>query len=277
METMKWPNVQLLFAEVDGSYPNHEADPVKEKNMQDVKHVLTTTDIQVGMGLDGDCDRMAAMTKEGFLVPGDQLLAVFAQPIVREHPGAAVVFDIKSSGGLIELLERWGAKPCLSPSGHAIIKDRMKQEQALLGGELSCHFYFHDRYFGYDDGVYAILRLFELLVTTGKRLEELLEIFPKKVTSPEYRIFCPDEKKHGVVQAVTKIFAQRSDVDTITIDGVRATMDYGWGIIRVSNTQPAICLRFESDTPQGLQQVKNDFMQVLAPYFEKEFLYEQLK
>ncbi len=180
---MKWPQISLLFEKVDGTYPNHEADPTIAENMQEVKHILATTDTAFGLGLDGDCDRMAPMIKEGTLVPGDQLLAVFAKPLLKEHPGSAIVFDIKSSAGLIELLKKWGANPIMSPSGHSIIKNMMQQHHALLGGELSCHFFFKDRYFVYHDGIYSMLRLFEIIQQTHTSLSELLTIFPNKFSS----------------------------------------------------------------------------------------------
>jgi phosphomannomutase/phosphoglucomutase len=277
IEKMGWSNVQLLYSEVDGNYPNHEADPTVEKNMLDVKNMLASTHIEVGLGLDGDCDRMNPMTKAGFLVPGDQLLAVFAHQIIDMHPGAAIVFDIKSSQALIDVLEKIGAQPVISPSGHSIIKDYMKQHQGLIGGELSCHFFFHDRYFGYDDGIYAAMRLFEILVGQGKTLEQLLSIVPKKCSSREYRVACPDDKKNMVVQSVKELFAQRHDVQALTIDGVRAMMPYGWGLVRVSNTQPALTIRFESDTIKGLQNVKQDFYDALKPYFEPSWLANQLE
>ncbi len=276
VKEMDWQHVQLLYADVDGTYPHHEADPIVEKNMYDVKQLLAKTDIQVGIGLDGDGDRMAPMTKQGYLVPGDRLLALFSKSVLENYPGATIVFDIKSSAGLIELLEKWGAIPQMSSTGHAIIKEQMKKYGAVLGGELSCHFCFHDRYFGYDDGIYAMLRLFELLIESGKSLQELLTVFPHKVSTPEIRINCPEEQMSTIIAQVKKVFSARSDTKIITIDGVRATMDYGWGIVRRSNTQPVLCLRFESDTQQGLQRVKQDFFEVLAPYFDVSLLREQI-
>lgn len=181
IKAMQWPNVYLLFPEVDGNYPNHEADPTVPENMKEVKHILLTTKVQLGIGLDGDCDRMAPMTKQGELVQGDKLLALFAQEIVKSHPHMPVVFDIKCSSGLSELLTLWGAQSIMSPSGHSIIKNKMKQHDALLAGELSCHFFFKDRYFGYDDGIYSMMRLFELLVNSGKSLHDLLAVFSQKI------------------------------------------------------------------------------------------------
>lgn len=267
IKKMHWAKVKLLYEEVDGTYPNHEADPVVEANMLDVKEVLASTPTQVGIGLDGDCDRMVPMTKQGYLVPGDKLLALFSKYVVQENPGAAVVFDIKSSAGLLELLENWKAQPYMAPSGHSIIKTYMKKHAALLGGELSCHFFFNDRYFGYDDGIYAMLRLLEILVANASSLQEELVLFPQKCSSPEYRLRCDEEQKTEIVQAVKQSFEQRSDVTSITIDGVRAMMPYGWGIVRASNTNPEICLRFESDSHHGLQAVKEDFLKVLQPFF----------
>ncbi len=272
IEKMQWPNVSVLFAEVDGTYPNHEANPVDIKNMQDVKKVLEATDAQVGIGLDGDADRMTPMTKKGILVPGDLLLGLFAQQIVADHPNVSVAFDVKGSLALIEYLKQIGANPIMSPTGHSIVKNTMKKHNALVAGELSCHFFFKDRYFGYDDGVYAILRLFELLKSTGKTLDQLLEVYNTMHTSREYRIAVDEHKKELIVQTVKDIFAQKDDAQILTIDGVRATMPYGWGLLRASNTQPVLSIRFESATADGLQKVKQDFIKALAPFFDNDYL-----
>jgi len=274
VERMGWGHMQLLYADVDGTYPNHEADPVKEENMLDVRAALRSSDAQVGIGLDGDADRMAPMTKDGYLVPGDKLLAIFSKQVLKDHPHCGVVMDIKSSAGLIELLNTWHAKPYLSPSGHSIIKKNMKEHNAILGGELSCHFFFADRYFGYDDGVYAMMRLFEILTDSHQSLAQLLEDFPHKISSDEFRIACAEDKKGEIVDSAKAFFAARTDATMITIDGVRATMPYGWGIIRASNTQPVLSLRFESGTVAGLHQVKQDFVQALRPYFAADVVWQ---
>lgn len=273
---MEWPHVQQLYCEVDGTYPNHEADPVKEKNMADVKKVLQETDAQLGIGLDGDADRMVPMTKAGFLVPGDQLLALFSQQILRKKPGSAIVFDIKSSSGLSELITQWGGIPHMSPSGHSIVKDHMKQHKAVLGGELSCHFFFKDEYFGYDDGIYAMLRLFALLQESHETLDTLLKVFPKKYSSLEIRIECADDKKHAIVESVREHFKKRADVSLVVIDGARVATKYGWGIVRVSNTQPVLSMRFEADSQEGLVQIKQEFFAALAPHFDKAMLKKEL-
>jgi len=276
IKAMGWQHVSLLYEEVDGTFPHHEADPTVEKNMLDVKKAVATKPFSFGIGLDGDCDRMTPMTKQGALVSGDKLLALFAKNILATHPGAGIVFDIKSSSGLIELLEQWGAQPLMSPSGHSIIKDMMTKHDALLGGEISCHFFFKDRYFGYDDGIYAAVRLIELLHTTHKTLSELLTIFPHKESSQEFRFFCPDEKKQKVIQSIKDALSHEQDVEISTIDGVRAVFPFGWGIVRASNTQAALSMRFESDTKDGLQKVIHQFHALLAPYLQANDLQQLL-
>ncbi|MFZ5954117.1 MAG: phosphomannomutase/phosphoglucomutase [Candidatus Dependentiae bacterium] len=268
IEKMNWQHVDVLCAEVDGNYPNHEADPCVEQNMLDVKECMKTGSYDLGIGLDGDCDRMVPMTASGYLVPGDKLFALYAQDVLTHNKKASVVVDIKSSSGLLELLEKWDACLVISPSGHAIIKDQMKKNNALLAGELSCHFFFADRYFGYDDGIYAFLRLFDILYKSGKTLEELLTIFPKKYSSSEIRLSCAEQQKQTIINMIKNEFTLKPYTKLITVDGVRAVMPYGWGIIRASNTQEVLSMRFESDSEHGLEQIKDDFKLILRQYYD---------
>ena len=277
VKKMEWKNVQLLCADVDGNFPHHEADPTHIKNMQHVLHALQTTDAVVGMGFDGDADRMGAMTKEGELVPGDKMIALFAQPMIQQYPAMTVVYNVVCSAGLTELLEKWGAHTVITPVGHSIIEENMETHNAMLGGETSCHFFFRDRHFGYDDGVYAMFRLLELLINSGKSLTELLKVFPHKVTSPEFRLPCAEDKKYAIVQDVKKSFYQQEHLKVVAIDGVKVITDYGWGIVRASNTQPVLSIRFEANTTQDLQHIKEDFITVLAHHFDEKFLREQLE
>ena len=197
----------FLFADVDGTMPNHEADPTVEKNMEEVRRLLHRENrYKLGIGFDGDGDRMAPMTPEGYLVPGDKLLCLFAQQIVMKNPGASIVFDIKCSAVVSTLLNQWGGKPCISPSGHSIIKHAIKEHNALLAGELSCHFFFNDRYFGYDDGIYAMMRLIELLSITDKSLTALLEDLPRTFATKELRISCEESEKKENRTFCSKIF-----------------------------------------------------------------------
>jgi phosphomannomutase / phosphoglucomutase len=269
-------NVSLLYEEVDGEFPNHEPDPTTLKNMSAVKSILeTNSSFSFGLGLDGDCDRMNPLTKAGYLVPGDQLLALYTKKIIKDFPHPTIVFDIKSSLGLIEALKSYGAIPHMAPSGHSIIKEHLRISNAKLAGEISCHFFFNDRYFGYDDGIYAALRLFELLHETQLNLDALIDTLPKKVSSPEYRISCAESDKTLIVDHVRKVFEKHKDVEIITIDGVRATFADGWGLIRASNTQSVVCLRFESDSRSGLRRVESMFKNALLPFFSNRQLTEK--
>lgn len=270
IDALNLNNVRLLYEEVDGDYPHHEADPTTEKNMQDVKKILATSTFDLGIGFDGDGDRMAAMTKDGQLVLGDQLLALFAQEIVKKNPGATIVFDVKTSSAVIELLEQSGARPVMSATGYMLVKEAMQQHNALLGGELSCHFSFKDRYFGFDDGIYASLRLCELLVSSGQSLKKLLSAIPTRYSSPEYRIECDEEQKMFIVEKVLTGFKNHPEADLITLDGVRVTLPYGWGLIRASNTQPVLSLRFEADSPANLIKIKKEFITRMHPYLDRE-------
>ena len=270
IDAMNWKNVELLYSTVDGTYPNHEADPTIIENMQELQKLILEKKNVLGIGLDGDCDRMAPMTCAGNLVPGDQLLAIFAQPIIEKNPECAIVFDIKSSQGLIELLEKWGAHPILSPSGHSIIKTMMQKNNALLGGELSCHFFFKDRYFGYDDGIYALLRLIEILTTRKKSLADLLSVFPKKFSSPELRLFCPDNAKKEVIKKLIDYFRTIADASITTIDGIHVLLPFGWGIVRSSNTQAALSMRFEANSLSNLKKVMHIFYEGLLPHLPSQ-------
>lgn len=277
VRALKWKNITILFPEIDGTYPHHDADPTIEKNMQDVKQTLATTSCQLGLGFDGDADRVAAMTKQGYLVPGDKLLALLARPIIKDHPGATVICDVTSSAALLHVIECWGGRCCMVPTGHASIKSAIKKEHGVLGGELSCHFTFADRYFGFDDGIYTALRLIEQLYISKQNLTDLVNVFPTLHSSASIRIPCDCSHIQNMINTVKNHFEQQANVKLITIDGVRAVTPYGWGLIRASNTQPVISLRFESDTAQGLIQIKKDFAKLLAPYFQETTLMQYLE
>ncbi len=270
---MGFTGVKLLHAELDGNFPNHDPDPTDDANMHGMAEIMDDEpQYKLGIGFDGDGDRMAPMNSMGFMVPGDKLLAIFSKPIAQLNKGSAIVYDIKSSSGLPEMLEKWGANPCISPSGHSMIKHNMNQNKALLAGELSCHFFFGDRYFGYDDGIYAFLRLVETIHNSGQSLDQLAKDFPRKVSSPEFRIPCNEQDKSAIIASAKQFFEDRKDAALLTIDGVRAQLPYGWGLARASNKQPVICLRFESDSEEGLDKVKGDFAQALKEHYNQDEL-----
>ena len=277
VERMGWSNAILLYEDVDGTYPNHEADPTVLSNMEDLKNKIKLTDASFGVAFDGDGDRMGAMTSSGFLVPGDWLLSIFSQPLLKKQPGAAIVFDVKASDIIMNFVKGWSGIPVISPTGVSWIKKYMTDHKALLGGELSCHFFFNDRYFGYDDGIYSFMRLFEIIVESGKSLDQLCSIFPKTYGTIEIRIPCAEHEKSNIVMAVKESFSKRSDAQLILVDGVRAHFPYGWGVIRVSNTQPAISLRIESQDLLGLEKIKNDFYQVLQYHIDSIIVRQHLK
>lgn len=276
IDTFGWKGVAQQCMTVDGTYPNHEADPVVEANVLDIKMTMASGSYVIGFGLDGDADRLGVVTPSGVLVPGDQLLAIFAHDILQDNPHAAIAFDVKVSEGLIELLNEWGAIACMSACGHTLIKQVMRENNAMLGGELSCHFIFNDRYFGYDDGIYAMLRLLQIMHKRQQSLEELVSIFPVRCSSPEIRIVCSEEQKQPIITRLVNTFREQLDTMLITIDGVRVKKPYGWGLVRASNTQPMLSMRFESHDKQGLQQIKNDFYTILKTELNEQQLAHQL-
>ncbi len=276
IKAMGWQHVKTLYAEVDGTYPHHEADPVKLENMQDLKTAVQKNGYDVGIGLDGDADRMAPITPSGLLVSGDLLLGIYAQSIINKHKNLNVVFDVKSSSVLVDHLNTIGAQPHMSATGHVLVKNMMKETGALLAGEVSCHFCFKDRYFGYDDGVYAMLRLFELLEQEQGNLDDLVNIYPEMHTTPEYRIACPEDKRSEIINRVTDFFSRKQNAAILAIDGIRVTLPYGWGLLRASNTEPVLSMRFESPTLDGLERIKNDFTIAMRNYIDRTQLRKRL-
>lgn len=266
IEQFEWRHVTSLYATVDGTFPAHPANPVMYENMHAVSDALQEHNAACGIGFDGDGDRMAAMTPKGILVGGDTLLALFSESVITQHPGASVVFDIKCSGILPALLAEWGAQPIMSPSGHSIIKSELKKHHAILGGELSCHFFFNDRYFGYDDGIYAALRLIELLLLSRKTLDELLLCWPTCYTTPELRLPCSDDIQTLLIEQVKNYFNLFPDAQIITIDGVRIVLPHGTVIVRASHTEPVICVRWESITQEGFKQLSWDMEGLLKEH-----------
>ena len=273
---MQWKRTYQLCVEVDGSKIMHEADPTKPKNVQDVVQEISRVGADFGMAFDGDADRMGAITGDGYLVPGDKLLTLYSQKILSEVKHTSVVFDIKCSSSLNEMIQKWGGKLCVSPSGHSFIKQCMKDNQAVVGGELSCHFFFNDRYFGFDDGIYAALRLIELLIESKKTLGELLTVIPHRKSSPELRITCKQGEGPTIVEKVIESFKEEANAKITTIDGVRVDTNDGWGLVRASNTQPVICLRFESNSTEGLQKIRERFILALEGSFPPGFIAKQV-
>ncbi len=251
-----------LFTEPDGTYPNHQPDPTVEANMQDLIKAVKEHQADLGIGYDGDADRVGAVDERGRIVWGDQILALLAREVLLKHPGAPIVFDVKCSQGLEEDIAAHGGKPIMARTGHSVMKARMKEEKAPLAGELSGHIFFQDDFYGFDDAIYVSLRLLRNVADSGKSLGTLLDSVPQYVATPEIRLDASDEEKFAIVERVTKHFQQAHEV--ITIDGARVKFGDGWALVRASNTQPVLVVRFEARTKERLDAIQKEVMDVLA-------------
>lgn len=261
---MKTMNLEVhdIFCEMDGTFPNHEADPTVLKNMKDLIALVKEKNLDVGIGYDGDGDRIGVIDERGNIVYGDRLMILFAREILSRKPGATFISEVKCSQTLYDDIEKNGGRAIMWRTGHSLIKKKMKEENAELAGEMSGHMFFADRYLGYDDATYASLRLLEILSGTDKTLSELLSDIPKTFTTPEIRVECPDDKKFAVVKKITQYFRTRYKV--IDIDGVRVLFEDGWGLVRASNTQPALVLRFEAISEKRLSEIRSLIETVLS-------------
>jgi len=244
-----------LYSEVDGRFPNHHPDPTIPENMQALIAKVKETKAEVGIGYDGDADRIGAVDQLGNIIWGDQLLILFSREILSRHPGATIVSEVKCSQNLYDDIARHGGQGIMWNAGHSLLKSKMKQEKALLGGEMSGHIFFADRYFGYDDAIYASCRLLEILSRTSRTIPELLSDLPKTFNTPEIRVDCPEEQKFELVEKVKESF--RGEYPLVDVDGVRILFPDGWGLVRASNTQPILVLRFEAQSEKRLQEIRD--------------------
>lgn len=245
-----------LFTEPDGTFPNHHADPTVPENMEDLIREVTKTKSLAGVGFDGDSDRIGVVDKTGKMIFGDELLVLFARQVLKTNPGATIISEVKASHRLYEDIKKHGGIPVQWKTGHSLIKAKMKETGSLLAGEMSGHIFFKDRYFGYDDAIYAAARLFEILAETGKSPLELLADLPPSFSTPEIRVDCSDETKFKVVAAALSEFKKRG-LSVNDIDGARVEFGDGWGLVRASNTQPVLVYRFEAVSPSRLDQIRS--------------------
>ena len=244
-----------LFSEPDSRFPHHHPDPTVVENLEDAIRKVRETKADVALAFDGDADRIGVVDHEGSIVWGDKLLILFSRAILKEHPGATFVADVKCSDLFFEDVKQHGGRAIMWKTGHSLIKQKLFEEKALLAGEMSGHMFFADRYYGYDDGLYAGLRVLEIMDQSGKHLPELLEDVPKTYATPEIRVACPDEEKFEVVRRTTDYFDGR--YPTTLIDGVRINFGDGWGLVRASNTQPVLVTRFEARSQKRLEQIRS--------------------
>jgi phosphomannomutase/phosphoglucomutase len=255
-------HVTDIYCDPDGRFPNHFPDPTIPENLQELVRRVIAEQADVGIAYDGDADRIGVVTDQGQILWGDELLLLFARSILKDNPGAAIIGEVKCSQRLYDDIVRHGGRAIMWKAGHSLIKGKMKEEKALLAGEMSGHIFFADRYFGFDDAIYASLRLLEILSETGKKLSDILADVPGSFSTPEIRVDCPDDRKFGVVESVRAHYLKAHEV--IAIDGVRVNFGSGWGLLRASNTQPVLVLRFEASTQKVLEEIRQEMESVMA-------------
>ncbi|MGI8668326.1 MAG: phosphomannomutase/phosphoglucomutase [Aridibacter sp.] len=243
-----------IFTEPDSSFPNHHPDPTVAENMEDAISALKKNDADLAIAFDGDGDRIVVVDENGKIIWGDELMTIFSRSILEEKPDATFIAEVKCSQRLFDDIEKRGGKIIMWKVGHSLIKAKMNETGAALAGEMSGHIFFADRYFGFDDAIYSGARLLEILSHTDKNLSELIEDLPEVFNTPEIRIDCKEEKKFEIVKYLTEKFKKTNKV--IDIDGVRILFDKGWGLVRASNTQPVLVLRFEAESEEALEHIQ---------------------
>lgn len=248
-----------LFCDMDGTFPNHHPDPTVEKNVADLKREVARHKADVGLAFDGDADRVGVVDEQGNVIWGDKLMVLLSRAVLAESPGAAIIGEVKCSKTLYDDIAAHGGRAIMWRTGHSLIKSKMKEEKAELAGEMSGHIFFKHRYHGFDDGVYAGGRLLELLSEGDEPLSKMLEDVPKTVATPEIRFDCPDAIKFELVARAVKKFqagAKEGGYKVIDIDGARVEWGDRWGLVRCSNTQPILVMRFEAQSQAGLDEVQ---------------------
>jgi len=251
-------DVVPLYCDVDGHFPNHPPDPIVPENLEDLILTVKSQEADIGIALDGDGDRLVAISKRGEIIWPDRLLMLFAKDVVSRNPGCDVVYDIKSTRHLNSVISGFGGRPILCRSGHSYIKEKMAKTDAILGGEMSGHICFAERWFGFDDGLYAAARLLELVASQEEGLDELLEEFPSSLVTPEIQIKVDDQRKFQIIDQLNESASFKGGTIT-TVDGIRVDYAEGWGLVRASNTNPVLTLRFEATNDAAMARIKNTF------------------
>lgn len=253
-----------MYMEPDGRFPHHHPDPTQTRNIEDLARRVVETGADLGIAFDGDADRIGVVDSTGRPVWGDELQTVFWREILQKHPGSLALIEVKCSQSLVETVLRLGGRPEFTRTGHSLIKARMRELEALFTGEMSGHMFFRDEHHGYDDAVYAAARLLRVLSNADTNLAGMLAGLPRYFSTPEVRVDCPDDVKFDVVKGISDMLARTHSV--ITVDGARVLFPGGWGLLRASNTQPALVLRAEAKTPQELAGIKRVFEDLLGGY-----------
>ncbi len=256
--------VTELYCDLDGNFPNHFPDPTVPENLKDLQARVADLGADLGVAFDGDADRIGAIADNGAIVWGDQLMIIFSRDILEQHPGGTIIFEVKCSQALVEDIKVHGGRPLMWKTGHSLIEAKIREEKALLAGEMSGHIYFADRYLGYDDAVYAACRLVECLSRSGRKLSQLLADMPVYYATPELRIESSEEEKWQVVDKIKKDFSR--DHEVIDIDGARVVFPDGWGLVRASNTSPVVVVRCEAKTPERRDEIRDLIMSKLSRF-----------
>lgn len=244
-----------LYCDVDGRFPNHHADPTKAENLKDLIKLVKKHKADVGIGFDGDVDRLGGCDEKGNMLTGDRLLALFARNILKDKPGSVILGEVKCSRGLYEDVAKHGGQPIMWRTGHSHIKAAMIQKHAQLAGEMSGHIFFKHRWYGFDDAIYSAARLLEIVAGENKPLSAHLESIPERPVTPEIEFHCPDNKKFEVIKEAVKFFKGQG-YDVVTIDGARIEFPDGWGLLRASNTSPKLVMRVEADTAKRVKEIR---------------------
>ncbi|MSO92977.1 MAG: phosphomannomutase/phosphoglucomutase [Rhodospirillales bacterium] len=257
MLTRRLPGEHILInAEIDGTFPNHHPDPTVEKNLEQLRAAVIENRCDVGIAFDGDGDRIGVLDGKGRVLWGDQVLVILAEEVLKRHPGATIIADVKASQVFFDEIARMGGKPVMGRTGHSLIKNAMHETGALLAGEMSAHIFFADGYYGYDDALYAAVRLLAILASSDMSLAERRDRLPQFCNTPELRIDCPEERKFKVIEEVKERLKGAKGITVRDIDGVRVENSDGWWLLRASNTQAVLVARCESRTQEGLLRLK---------------------
>lgn len=251
-----------MYFEMDGRFPNHHPDPTLPEALDPLIAAVKEHGAELGIGFDGDADRLGAVDNEGRVVWGDQLLLIYAREILGRKPGATFIGEVKCSQVMYDEIARLGGKAIMWRTGHSLIKAKMQETRAAMAGEMSGHMFFADRYYGFDDAIYAACRLLEIVSRSGRPLSAQLEGLPSRVVTPEIRVDCPDEQKFEVVRRVTESF--RASHRVVDIDGVRVLFEDGWGLLRASNTGPVLVMRFEAANEEALNRYREEMERALS-------------
>ncbi|MBN20964.1 MAG: phosphomannomutase [Bdellovibrionaceae bacterium] len=256
-----------LYSNMDGRFPNHIPDPTVEANLKDLIEAVKKNHADFGIGFDGDADRIGVVDEKGRKIPGDELMTLFSRNVLSSNPGAIVVSEVKSSFTLFDDIRKHGGKPIMWKAGHSLIKAKMRETQALLGGEISGHVCFSDRYYGFDDAIYAALRVLEIAHKDSRPFSELTADLPRTYATPEFRIPFDDALKFDLVADVRRAISEEAksrNLEINDIDGVRADYGDGWALVRASNTQPLLSIRFEATSRERLAEIKSEFESLIA-------------